>query len=132
MYYILTGITFFNKSYPPKGVKLIFVHSVHNTVLQNQNFVYLMESSKYHCQVNFVLTCCKAVVQIGLKGLLMPEISTANSLTILIANTLELRIAGIVGTIGALVVAPRVVHIPKQALDYLEGGLTDKLVALPD
>ena len=62
----------------------------------------------------------------------MSEISIANSLAILIANTLELRIAGIISTIGALVVAPRVVHIPKQALDYLEGGLTDKLVALPD
>ena len=79
-----------------------------------------------------MLTCCEAVVQIGLKGLLAAEVGIAAGLTILVTDTLELRVAGIIGAIGALVVAPRVVDIPKQVLDNLESCLTNKLVTLPN
>ena len=62
----------------------------------------------------------------------MSEISIADSLTVLVTDTLKLRVTGVVGAIGTLVVAPGVIHVPEQSLQDFECSLTDKLVALPD
>ena len=71
-------------------------------------------------QVELALAYGESVVQVGLEGLLTSEVSVAASLTVLVADTLELRLAGVVSAIGALIVAPRVVHVPEESLPELE------------
>ena len=62
----------------------------------------------------------------------MAEVCITAGLTILVTDTLNLRVTGVIATICALVVAPRVVNIPEEALQNLQSSLTNKLVTLPD
>ena len=62
----------------------------------------------------------------------MAEVCVTAGLTVLVTDTLDLRVTGVIATICALVVAPRVVDIPEEAFQNLKSSLTNKLVALPD
>ena len=83
-------------------------------------------------QAPLTLSYLEIVVKISLKSLFTTKISITGSLTILVANTLQLRVTGIIGTISTLIITPRIVDTPNESLPKFEGGLTNKLVTFPD
>ena len=64
--------------------------------------------------------------------MLLIEISAAVCEAVLVAYTLELRVAGIVSAVNVLIVIERIVGIPAQAVDDVKGSLCEELVALND
>ena len=71
------------------------------------------------------------VVAISLERMGMTHISVTSGLAVIGAHALDLRVVGVVGTVGMLIVGERVVGIPCQAVNDLQRSLGDILHTLP-
>ena len=71
------------------------------------------------------------VVQVSLEGLVVTEVGITLGSTVIGIVRSHLRIVRAVAAVGALAVRERVVGIPVEAIDDVQGSLTDELVTLP-